>query len=94
MFVGRKQELQFLEDKYNSKGGQLIVLYGRRRVGKTETLREYIRKMQRTGKLPFRYQRMGRWWGRTTVRRKDKTEVKKKLNFSITCFLNQALMIT
>jgi len=41
MFIGRKQELQFLEDKYNSKGGQLIVLYGRRRVGKTETLREF-----------------------------------------------------
>ena len=39
--------------------------------------REYIRKMQRTGKLPFRYQRMGRWWGRTTVRRKDKTEVQE-----------------
>ena len=41
MFIGRKQELQFLEDKYNSQGGQLIVLYGRRRVGKTETLREF-----------------------------------------------------
>ena len=40
MFIGRKQELQFLENKYNTKGGQLVVLYGRRRVGKTETLRE------------------------------------------------------
>ena len=43
MFIGRKQELQFLEDKYNSKGGQLIVLYGRRRVGKTETLRKFCK---------------------------------------------------
>lgn len=43
MFIGRKQELQFLEDKYNSKDGQLIVLYGRRRVGKTETLREFCK---------------------------------------------------
>ena len=43
MFIGRKQELQFLEDKYKSKGGQLIVLYGRRRVGKTETLREFCK---------------------------------------------------
>ena len=43
MFIGRKQELQFLEDKYNSRGGQLIVLYGRRRVGKTETLREFCK---------------------------------------------------
>ena len=38
MFIGRKQELQFLEDKYNSKNGQLVVLYGRRRVGKTAVL--------------------------------------------------------
>ncbi len=43
MFIGRKQELQFFEDKYNSIGGQLIVLYGRRRVGKTETLREFCK---------------------------------------------------
>lgn len=43
MFIGRKQELQFLENKYNSKNGQLVVLYGRRRVGKTETLREFCR---------------------------------------------------
>lgn len=43
MFIGRKQELLFLEDKYKSKGGQLVVLYGRRRVGKTETLREFCK---------------------------------------------------
>ena len=29
MFIGREQELRFLEDKYNAPGGQLIVLYGR-----------------------------------------------------------------
>lgn len=39
MFIGRKDELKFLEERYQSKEGQLIVLYGRRRVGKTETLR-------------------------------------------------------
>lgn len=43
MFIGRKQELQFLEDKYKSNGGQLVVLYGRKRVGKTETLREFCK---------------------------------------------------
>ena len=43
MFIGRKKELQFLEDKYNGKDGQLVVLYGRRRVGKTETLREFCK---------------------------------------------------
>lgn len=41
MFVGRERELQFFEDKYKTDGGQLIVLYGRRRVGKTETLRKF-----------------------------------------------------
>ncbi|MCM1049197.1 MAG: ATP-binding protein [Clostridiales bacterium] len=41
MFIGREAELQFLNDKYKEKKGQLIVLYGRRRIGKTETLREF-----------------------------------------------------
>lgn len=38
MFIGREAELQFLESRYKAENGQLIVLYGRRRVGKTETL--------------------------------------------------------
>lgn len=41
MFIGRSEELKFLEDSYNSDRSQLIVLYGRRRVGKTETLRKF-----------------------------------------------------
>lgn len=43
MFIGREAELKFLNDKYEEKNGQLIVLYGRRRVGKTETLREFCK---------------------------------------------------
>ena len=43
MFIGREAELKFLNDKYEDIGGQLIVLYGRRRVGKTETLREFCK---------------------------------------------------
>lgn len=43
MFIGRDSELKFLNDKYEENGGQLIVLYGRRRVGKTETLREFCK---------------------------------------------------
>lgn len=43
MFIGRESELKFLNNKYNDKNGQLIVLYGRRRVGKTETLREFCK---------------------------------------------------
>lgn len=41
MFIGRQDELKFLEDKYNSSEGQLIVIYGRRRVGKTETIKKF-----------------------------------------------------
>jgi len=41
MFIGRKQELTFLENRYTSPGGQLVVLYGRRRIGKTELLRHF-----------------------------------------------------
>ena len=43
MFIGREAELSFLENKYAENQGQLIVLYGRRRVGKTETLREFCK---------------------------------------------------
>lgn len=43
MFIGREKELDFLENKYAEKDGQLVVLYGRRRVGKTETLREFCK---------------------------------------------------
>ena len=46
MFIGREQELQFLEDRYHSDGGQLVVLAGRRRIGKTETLREFCKGKQ------------------------------------------------
>ena len=34
MFIGRQNELNYFNNKYNENGGQLIVLYGRRRVGK------------------------------------------------------------
>ena len=44
MFIGREAELKFLQDRYDDEKAQLIVLYGRRRVGKTETLREFCRQ--------------------------------------------------
>ena len=43
MFIGREKELEFLNDRYNSKKAELIVLYGRRRVGKTETLKQFCK---------------------------------------------------
>lgn len=46
MFIGREEELKFLEERYKAKEAQLIVLYGRRRVGKTETLRHFCEGKQ------------------------------------------------
>ena len=43
MFIGRKRELEFLESRYGQPQGQLVFLYGRRRVGKTETLHEFCK---------------------------------------------------
>lgn len=41
MFIDREQELEQLERLYASRTAQLFVLYGRRRVGKTELLRKF-----------------------------------------------------
>ena len=41
MFLGRTQELNFLEELYASGRPELFVLYGRRRVGKTELLQRF-----------------------------------------------------
>ena len=40
-FIGRKRELDVLEDLYDSGDPDLFVLYGRRRVGKTELLQRF-----------------------------------------------------
>ena len=43
MFIGREYELRFLNERYASSQAELIVLYGRRRVGKTELLTEFCK---------------------------------------------------
>lgn len=42
-FVDRERELSFLEEKYREPGPQLIIVYGRRRIGKTELLLRFAR---------------------------------------------------
>lgn len=42
-FVDRKQELETLQNEYKRKGSSLVVLYGRRRVGKTTLISEFIK---------------------------------------------------
>lgn len=41
-FVNRKEELDFLEERYKSASAEFVVLYGRRRVGKTELLLKFL----------------------------------------------------
>ena len=43
MFIGRTRELEFLNDCYNSQKAELVVIYGRRRIGKTELLKEFCK---------------------------------------------------
>ena len=43
MFVGREREMSALEKEYGRPGFRMTVVYGRRRVGKTELLRQFIR---------------------------------------------------
>ncbi|MCA1916499.1 ATP-binding protein [Methanospirillum hungatei] len=45
-FINRTHELAFLEDRYRSKHSELIILSGRRRVGKTELLIRFLKDKQ------------------------------------------------
>lgn len=42
-FVDREDELAFLEQKWEEQKAQLIVLWGKRRVGKTELVKQFIK---------------------------------------------------
>ncbi|NPA75455.1 MAG: ATP-binding protein [Euryarchaeota archaeon] len=42
-FVDRERELQFLEEIYAEKGFKMVAIYGRRRVGKTELIKRFIK---------------------------------------------------
>ncbi|MGQ9782119.1 MAG: ATP-binding protein [Nitrososphaeria archaeon] len=44
-FVDREAELKFLERKYLENSSLLIVIYGRRGVGKTELIKKFVQEM-------------------------------------------------
>lgn len=46
-FYNRKRELALLDDLYTRTGGQMFVLYGRRRVGKTVLVAHWLESRQR-----------------------------------------------
>ena len=43
MFIGRKKELASLEELYKKQGFAMTVIYGRRRIGKSTLIKEFIR---------------------------------------------------
>jgi len=43
MFIDRTKELQMLNDEYKKKTASFTVIYGRRRIGKTSLIAEYIK---------------------------------------------------
>ncbi len=51
MFIGRKKELKILDDKFASNRAELVVIYGRRRVGKSALIDNFIRNKK--SKLVF-----------------------------------------
>ena len=42
-FIDREEELYTLENEYRREGASLVILYGRRRVGKTSLISEFIK---------------------------------------------------
>lgn len=42
-FINRQEELDFLENKWLEKKSNFIVIYGKRRVGKTELMKQFIK---------------------------------------------------
>lgn len=42
-FIGRKAELRELETRYWESGFQMTVIYGRRRIGKSTLIKEFIK---------------------------------------------------
>ncbi len=43
LFINRSQELNFLNERYSTNKPQFIVIWGRRRVGKTELIKKFIK---------------------------------------------------
>jgi len=42
-FIGREEELKFLNNRCKNPEAQLIIIYGRRRTGKTELIKEFVK---------------------------------------------------
>ena len=43
MFIGREKELKILQDFYDKEGTSLTIIYGRRRIGKSTLINEFVK---------------------------------------------------
>ena len=43
MFLGREEELRSMEKRYRKERFECVVIYGRRRVGKTSLIKEFCK---------------------------------------------------
>lgn len=43
LFINRKEELSFLQRRYEGRQFEFIIVYGRRRIGKTELIKEFVK---------------------------------------------------
>ncbi|AIJ05226.1 ATPase [Methanocaldococcus bathoardescens] len=59
MFVNREEELSFLEKLYKSDKKEVLILYGRRRVGKTELIKQFIKNINSEDVIYFLSDRSG-----------------------------------
>lgn len=50
MFFGRERELQLLEEVYRKQAFGMTVVYGRRRIGKSTLISEFIRDKKAGGR--------------------------------------------
>ena len=46
MFINRQRELGFLQDRKKGKKSEFIVIYGKRRVGKTELVKQFFKDIR------------------------------------------------
>ena len=59
MFINREEELSFLEKLYKSDKKEVLILYGRRRVGKTELIKQFIKNINSEDVIYFLSDRSG-----------------------------------
>ena len=75
-FINRIDEMKFLERKYKSKSAELIIVYGRRRIGKTELILKFCEKKKNLyfmGRLESREDTIKRFNNLLIERFNDKT---------------------